>query len=261
MSVSRSAGVSRTREVPALLSDRVSIFLPSLRGGGAERVSVLLANEMVARHLPTDLIVASAVGAYRDLLDPRVRLVDLGRSRVSRCLFPLIRYLRQERPAAFMSVLVHANVVASAAHCLSRSQSRFVVSVHSHLGAMPRSPKAGLLWYLAVLAYRRADAVVAVSDGVARDTRRLSGRVARLTRVIHNPIVDQRVIRLSQEPVDHPALSHGVPVFLGVGRLVEAKDYDPSACVLACGRPNGLPLGHSRGGSGARQAGAHDRRA
>ncbi len=76
----------------------IALYLPSLRGGGAERVMVLLANGFAARGHRIDLVLARAEGPYLDEVAAGVRVVDLGRSRVLTSLWPLVRYLRRARP-------------------------------------------------------------------------------------------------------------------------------------------------------------------
>ncbi len=75
-------------------------------------------------------------------------------------------------------------------------------------------------------AYPKADAIVAVSDGVADDLAR-SSRLERtaITR-IYNPVVSARLDALAAEPLDHPWFAPAAPpVILGVGRLTAAKDF------------------------------------
>jgi glycosyltransferase involved in cell wall biosynthesis len=74
--------------------------------------------------------------------------------------------------------------------------------------------------------YPWADAIVAVSKGVADDL----ARVARLPRdrikVIYNPVVTEALFRKAEEPLEHPWFLSGCPpVILGVGRLTAAKDF------------------------------------
>ena len=57
--------------------ESVSILLPDLRGGGAERVAVNLANSFVQRGQSVDMVLLSATGEFLSELDPRVRVVDL----------------------------------------------------------------------------------------------------------------------------------------------------------------------------------------
>ena len=64
---------------------RVALFIPSLRGGGAERMMLNLAGEFAERGLNVDLILAKAEGPYLAEKHPSVRLIDLKAPRV---LFP-----------------------------------------------------------------------------------------------------------------------------------------------------------------------------
>lgn len=70
--------------------DRIAIFLPSLRGGGAERVMVTLANGFAERGYSVDLVLASAEGPYLGRVDDSVRVVDLKAGRVLHSLPKLI---------------------------------------------------------------------------------------------------------------------------------------------------------------------------
>ena len=59
------------------LSNLTTIFLPSLAGGGAERVMVTLANGIAARGYRVDLVLAKAVGSYLADVAPAVHIIDL----------------------------------------------------------------------------------------------------------------------------------------------------------------------------------------
>ena len=107
---------------------RIAIFVPSLSGGGAERVMVTLANAFAARGFVVDLVLATAKGPYLSDVSPTVRMVDLKAGRVIKALFPLVHYLRRERPVAMLSAMGHANVVALLARKLARGGTRLVVS-------------------------------------------------------------------------------------------------------------------------------------
>ena len=115
------------------LGNKIALFLPSLRGGGAERVMVNLARGFSEQGLEVDLVLAKAEGPYLSEVPAGVRVVDLHSSRVLTSLPRLVRYLRRERPQALLSAMDHANIVAIWARKLARVQSRLVVTVHSTL--------------------------------------------------------------------------------------------------------------------------------
>lgn len=207
----------------------MALFLPSLRGGGAERVMVNLARGFVERGLAVDLVLAKAEGPYLSQVPREVRVVDLQASRVLTSLPGLVRYLRRERPAAMLSALDHANIVAIWARKLAGVRCRVVVSVHSTLSRATvnaSTSRGHLIPSLIRMFYPWADAVVAVSRGVAEDLVRTTGMPQESVKVIYNPVVTPELLEKAREPLDHPWFAPGQPpVILSAGRLTAAKDY------------------------------------
>lgn len=211
------------------MMDRVALFLPSLHGGGAERVMLTLAKGFAERGLSVDLVLARAEGPYLAEVPSSVHLVDLKAPRVLLALPSLVSYLRRERPRALISALDHANVLALWARALARVPVRVVVSVHNTLSlATSHAQNLRARWIpLCIrLFYPWADAVVAVSQGVAEDLIRLTGLPREKIEIIYNPVVTPELLAKAQEPLDHPWFAPGEPpVILGVGRLTEQKDF------------------------------------
>jgi len=208
---------------------KVALFLPSLRGGGAERVMVNLARGFAERGLAVDLVLARAEGPYLAEVPSSVRAVDLGARRVLYALPGLLRYLRRERPHAMLSALNHANVVAIWAWLLSGVETRLVVSEHSTLSRSTENASSLRRRFIPLLIkrfYPRTDAVVTVSRGVAEDLVAQTRLPAEKVKVIYNPVVTPELFAKAEEPLDHPWFRPGEPpVIVGVGRLTAAKDF------------------------------------
>ncbi|WP_022705488.1 glycosyltransferase [Pseudorhodobacter ferrugineus] len=228
----------------------IALFLPSLRGGGAERVMVTLANGFAARGHRVDLVLARAEGPYLSEVADNVRIVDLDKGRVLASLLPLARYLRRERPDAMLSALNHANIIAILARKLSRTQTRLVVSEHSTPSQSLRgSGMNGLLRRLISLAYPWADKIVCVSKGMEKEMHSYLGLPKHKLETIYNPIDIDKVQSAMVEPVDHSWFTNrDAPVILAVGRLTKAKDYPTLLAAFAqlrMKRPaNLIILGH-----------------
>ncbi len=208
---------------------RLAIFLPSLAGGGAERVSLNLAREVANRGVDVDLVVSQAVGPYISEIPDGVRLVDLEASRVATSLPGLVRYLRCNRPDAMLTVMSHANVVGVTAASIARTSTRVVTSEHDTLSQVTERTtrrRARGMPYLVAKTYPRADAIIAVSSGVADDLSTVTGLPRDDIDVIYNPVVTPEVEEAAKQAVDHPWFEPGQPpVVLGIGRLAPKKDF------------------------------------
>lgn len=207
----------------------ISVFLPSLAGGGAERVMLNLAGKMAERGLRVDLVLCQTSGAFLEQVPAEVRVISLGASRVSFSLLKLVRYLRATQPKALLSAMDHTNVIAILAARIAMVGTRVVVSVHT---ALTEASLLGLpfrrRWLIRLmrLTYPRADNVVAVSEGVASDLVSRFQLGHRDVTVVYNPIVSAELGTLASLPLEHPWFAVGEPpVVLGVGRLIDSKDF------------------------------------
>ena len=210
-------------------SKRIALYLPSLRGGGAERVMVNLARGFAERGVKVDMVLAKAEGPYLDDMSPKVRVVDLGAKRVLYSLPGLFRYLKREKPAVLLSAMNRANVVSLWAKRLSGVKTRVVVAAHNML--LQSSVNAGSIWgrimpILVKWFYPWAEAVVAVSQGVANDLIQAAGICREKITVIYNPVITSEIYVQAEEPVNHPWFKASEPpVIISVGRLAKAKDF------------------------------------
>lgn len=209
---------------------RVALFMPTLGGGGAERVMMQLADKLAGEGMTVALVVASSVGVLQFEAPGGVELVDLKAGRVMKAVKPLAVWLAEWQPDALMACQVHANIVAYFARRQSGGSCRLIVREVStpslNMKSVGRAMRV-LLWLLMRWVYIRADAVIAVSHGVADDLRRyLRADLPRL-KVIYNPVIDDQLYIKAEQPLAHPWFSPKgtTPVVLAVGRLTEAKNY------------------------------------
>ncbi len=134
----------------------------------------------------------------------------------------LARYAREVRPHVLVSALPGPNAIAVCAAELTDRAVPVVVTVHTNVAA-GYTPE----WLAASRTlYPLADAVVAVSRGVAESVRRSLGLDADRVRTIYIPIPAGSIRRLAQAEVTHPWFTDGEPpVILSVGREAPMKDY------------------------------------
>lgn len=208
----------------------LSLFVPDLNGGGAERVMTLLANKLSERH-HVDLVLATAGGQYLDEVASTVSLVELGARSVLKSVPALSRYLRGAQPDVVLSTTLACNFASVASVYMAGSKTRLVLReaglTSGELQVATATGVAGRIKsYLFKKAYPRADAYVALSEYGARDLISSMNLAPKDVRVIPNPI-DPAWAELSRHRPDHPWLREGEPpVILGVGRLSEEKGFD-----------------------------------
>ena len=210
---------------------RLAVLVPSLDGGGAERVVVNLLRGFARHDLDIDLLLVNARGPLLDEVPAGVSVVPLRGNRVAATLPGLVAYLRRRRPDALLSHLETMNVMALLARRLSGVPVRTVVtthvlaSTHARRGSWRQRTATRLMRSV----YPWADAVVGVSKGVVDDLQAQVGHDRIRTEVIYNPIVSadlaERALGPSGRRETEAAFAADGPLILAVGRLVPQKNH------------------------------------
>lgn len=204
------------------MTARLLCLLPDLDGGGAQRTMVNLVNALPAQGFDVRLAVARTGGPAAAWLREPERLVDLGCRRTLAAPLPLRRLVRQWRPDALFSTMVDANLVASLATLEMAGRPALVLretNSHRARGDLSWLRRRVIGW-----AYRRAEAVVALSSGVERELAADYGLDRSRLVTLPNP-VEVAAIGTRVEASSPFAVSNR-PVVLGVGRLTRQKGFD-----------------------------------
>jgi glycosyltransferase involved in cell wall biosynthesis len=208
----------------------LAFYVPSLTVGGAERVTVTVANGLADRGYDVELLVPYCEGAFADEVSDPVEVVDLETKQVpflgiGASVPRLARYLRRNDPEMLFSQMTYANDVCLFTHLLTGSDAVTVPTVHNTYG-MQEEPKERFVEVLARGLSSQADQIVAVSEGVAESVVEHLGVERHRVSVLHNPIPVEEVHERGQNGVDHPWLDNPEQdVVLGVGRLERQKNF------------------------------------
>lgn len=190
---------------------------------------VNLASGLLAQGRQVDFVLVRAEGEFMADVPPGARVIDLQVRRAIAALPALVRYLRAERPEVLLAALDHANVIAVWAKFLSLVPTCVVVSVHAPLSwthGCANTVFGKVFRQLIQWTYPRANAVVAVSEGVRRDLIRYFGIEADKVHTIHNAIIHLRLHEMGCGEISHRWFGpQKVPVIIAVGRLSVEKDY------------------------------------
>jgi len=218
---------------------RAALFLPDLSCGGAEKIVLLLARCLLERRNAVELVLLRNTGELTRDLPAGVSVVSLERTRMAFAVLRLARYLKSRQPDVLMSTLVHANAAAVLARRIGSPGTRLVLRVESHMSHartdVPRTWPLRTAYGLIPRLFPRADAIVAISEGVKQDLVETWGVPADRIVTVYNPVIHDRFHALAAAPPAHPWLRKKTgPVILGAGRLTLAKDFP--TLIRSCAR-------------------------
>lgn len=210
------------------MNKRVAIVMHRFAGGGAERVTILLANQLAARGYDVEFWVRYDDGPFRGDVDGRVTVVPLSRyGRVDSSvglLLALRKAMRKSAPQALFSISLGMSTFALLAKLMSLRSFRFIPVIHN---TMSRTTDRGLrvklhlMRMLDFLVYR----TVVVSKSAKQDYLAVAKVPAGKVVAIYNPVVSEKLFRMAEQEPSHPWLKDSIPVLVAAGRLESQKNY------------------------------------
>lgn len=212
----------------------VSIFLPTLLIGGAEKALVELANNLAEKGWRIHVVVMSNVGPLAENLSAAVELVNLKCNSFRQAILALARYYKSDKPSIVLSSLYATGLAAIAARYIASYKPQIIVGAHNSLKAKVARPDNAkdkfLLMPLCRIFFPLANGFIAVSKGLAHELEEIFRIPSNKIHAIYNPVFNESLSRLAVEPVTHPWLDSTVSqqnkTLISVGRLVEQKGYD-----------------------------------
>lgn len=210
-------------------SNEITIYMPSLNVGGAERIILRLIDGILRRGISVNLLLATKSGKLRQEIPQGTRIIDLDVKRNSYAVYSLVKYLKKNKPSVVLSHLHRANRIVLLAKMIANVNTRVFVVDHTTMSMAIRT--YGIIERIVTLLsykylYPKATKMIHVSKGSARDMEKYLGLREGEVAVIYNPVVHKNN-RESKKQIPHPWLQRGEPpVILAVGSLIEVKDYD-----------------------------------
>ncbi len=206
---------------------KILFILNDLRGGGAERVFVNIANGFQQNNIPVSFLVGEKEGIYINLLHPAIPITETGSSTFYSYLrsFPAI-FKKQQYTHIFT-----ASDYASAATILTKKltgiSAKIMVTHHYNLPAN-RTLKHWKGDWVAKLIHQfifpGADKIIAVSKGSLTWLRKQSNNKLGQAINIYNPVFDDSIFNNAKEIVNYPVDTNGKIILVNAGRLEEQKD-------------------------------------
>ena len=194
--------------------------LPRFSGGGAERVALTLAARLPPRGFAVTLVALSAEGPLLGTVPAEVKVIALGRTRLSRAIPRLVRAIRRLRPDAVVSTFGYVNLALLATRWSYRAP---IVVREANLpsASLHRVPWPAGFHRAMRLLYPAAAKVVCSSELMAREMRSDFGVADPV--VLPNPVDVARLRAEAAAPHRRPGPGRRL---VAVGRLTHQKGLD-----------------------------------
>jgi glycosyltransferase involved in cell wall biosynthesis len=219
---------------------RLAIYMHDLSGGGVERQTLVIAEELRRRGADVTLVLHSVRGPLLDQIPAGLPVVDLKAKRTMDDIPRLAEFLRRDKPDILLANFDLNNIAALIAKAISLSPTKVLICQHNPVFDSFLSSERRLYRYVG-LGYRALapfmSKAIAVSAGLAEELHRLGGIPRRRIVTINNPVIGPDFAQRAEAPVDHPWLHDPRhPVFVTAGRLVAQKDHATILRALALHR-------------------------
>jgi len=197
---------------------KVAIILPSLKFGGAERVSLNLAKALKNRGYIVDILIMRHTGEFIAEAERNFGVIDLDCRKTYKLPYKLLKYTLINKPDVIISNFWKLNLCACIAKAFYQSV-KLILWEHSPPSKTPTSP----IWLYcptASLLYRMSNSIVVVSEGVGADLIRSTIGLANKVIKIYNPVAppSDAELRSKNKRFDDSIL------IISVGRLDPQKN-------------------------------------
>ena len=177
------------------------VMIRALEGGGAQRDMVLLCNALAAKGVTPTIVTLQGDGPLRSLLDPAIRVIEVPGGKLRYALAGLRRAIRSVAPSVVVSSEAGLNLCALIAvrTLPRRCRPKLVLrEVNSPSVAQYRDPYLQnriayriLRWF-----YRRADRIIALTDGDGRELERVFSVPEEIISVMRvNAVIPPAIVR------------------------------------------------------------------
>ena len=203
----------------------IAMFIPSMTGGGAERVVANLLNYLDKDRYNLTLIVLKHGLSYDIPSDVNIKVLKANSLKTA--LPKLVNCFKKMNIDLLISHMSLTNIVSIVARSLC--QKSFPIIAVEHNTPSIKYKNEGMIRQLIPFfmkkVYHLADAIVCVSNGVKDDLTNLLKWDKDRILTIYNPVVSRELEEKKKEKVNHKWFEQGNKVIVGIGRLEPVKNF------------------------------------
>ncbi|MFA0496401.1 glycosyltransferase [Vibrio sp. 10N.222.54.B11] len=169
----------------------ITLLLPNLSGGGAERVNLDLAFEFKSLGYQVEFVLCNMNGVFLPEAATHFNVVDLNLTSIVQLPRRLAKYIDETKPDAVIASMWGVTAFTPFAKIMSRHKPTILLVEHNSLINQFKNSRKLLKIFLKIstsLSYRLSDQLGGVSLGVTQDMKILANLRNKPVEVLYNPI-------------------------------------------------------------------------
>ena len=204
----------------------VLIILPNFSAGGAERVTINLANNL-SYSKDVHLIVFNDYGPLRKHLSKNVVVHNLDKPSLRQSILLIIRLIKKLKPKVVFSSIGYINIATISIKTVFRYSFRTIIREANLPSISLKNNKANFLFkFLYKKLYPKANLILASSQRMKLEFINDFNINNSHINVINNPVDIKHIRKLAKEKINHPAFNISKEIiFITAGRLTVQKNH------------------------------------
>ena len=204
-----------------IINKEITILINNLSSGGAEKVCVVLCNELVKRGYSVSLwLVKYENTALAKQLDEKVQISSLNREHVSHCIIPLVKLFVKNRPKFILIFNTELTLLAIMLKFFLYNKPKIIMRNINTLSMQLNSPnywRKYIVFPFVKNFIDRSNIIVAQSEGMKKDLMDHYNILEKKIRTIPNPAV------VLENQFSNRVTINKKNELVFIGRLVEQK--------------------------------------
>ena len=175
------------------MNKSVVFFINSLRGGGAEKICITLANEFYNKGINVKIVVLNLNNAInKSELNSKVELINLNVSNTKYSFHKIFKFLKKEKPSKVMAFNPYLAILLIFYKLIFKRDLKVIVRNITSLNKLRNEMKSfwhkHIMFNFLKLLYKKADKIITQSNGVHLELiNSLKVKKEKIV-TIHNPI-------------------------------------------------------------------------
>ena len=201
--------------------NKICLFIPSLEGGGAERVFLNLANYLEKNHINYNLLLGFKKGHNLNKILNSSKVFSL-ETRGRYYFINFFNYLRKEKPTKIYSTLLSANFCNSLSRLFFLKKSEHILR-EANIVVLPKNIIRKFFIILIYQFYYLANKIIVNSNDTKTSLLKIVPYLQKKIYVIPNPVFFEKEI--DKISTSNRFNNSKIFNFIGIGRLVDQKNF------------------------------------